>query len=427
MSTFSQIVFSFGGIALRLFAILIILGQLYIIINAFMHKHRLWFRLLAAAQLLAGIVWLFLLLDGSFGKDYVVRDRAYPRLVSAVYASPWIVVLAVDLILAAICCMSLVRQVRYCRAHLSRIAVKETVDRLPAGLCFARSDGSVALKNQRMEELCVALSGKSLLDAAALREAVNNAGEAQDQARIVPLPQDTAMLFREEEITVDGEPFLQISAYDVSERYRIISELKANNKKLLDLQTRMKAFGARATELSMNEELLRARSTVHNEMGHLLLIGKNYLDDPSGTDEEKLILTQRYVHQLLMHEGEEQDSEGKSEIEKALDAARELGVSVRVIGDIPTGGAACEIIGDAVRECAANAVKHAAGDSLTLTLTRGEGSIRAVLHTDGSAPAGPITERGGLLNLRRRVESAGGTMTVTCEPGTVVRMTLPVS
>ena len=425
MSAFSEIVYSFGGVALRLFALFVVIGQICFCVNAFLHRHKAAYRLSAILQLTVGAFWFFVLLDGSFNKDYVTRPRGYIAAVELVFDAPWIVVCIVNLLMAALCSLSLYRDERDHRTHLSPGAIKETVDRLPAGLCFAREDGVVLLKNQQMEALCAALCGRSLLDADVFRRAIEERGEAQDQARIVTLPDGRAILFREEAVTVDGEPLCQLSAYDVSERYQITAELKAKNQKLKEIQQRMKVFGAQTAELSVNEETLKARVTVHDEMGHLLLLGRNCPEHPAETDEEKLIQAQRYVHLLLMHEGEEPDRSGKNRIEAAVDAARALGVRVHITGDVPTDGAACALIGRAIRECAANAVKHSEGGSLFLTIGTGEDGLHVRLSADGKAPSEPITERGGLLNLRRSVENAGGTMKVTCEPGVTVSLSLP--
>ena len=423
MSTFSEIVYGFG-VVLRLFALFIVIGQICFCVNAFLHRHAIAYRFLAILQSFVGAFWLFVLLDGSFNKDYVTRPRSYIAAVELIYDAPWIIVFIVDLLMAAVCCLSLYRDDRYRRTHLSRSAIKETVDKLPAGLCFAREDGVVVLKNQQMEELCTALCGRSLLDAGAFRHALEERGEVQDQARIVTLPDGRTMLFREEAITVDGAPFLQLSAYDVSERYQITAELKAKNKKLMELQQRMKVFDTQTAALSVNEEILKARVTVHDEMGHLLIIGRNYQEHPAETDEEKLIQAQRYVHLLLIHEGEERARSGKNCIEVAMDAARTLGVTVYITGDVPTDGTACELIGRAIRECAANAVKHSDGDSILLAIDTGKDCMKVKLSTNGRAPREPITEQGGLLNLRRSVENAGGKMTVTCDPGVTVSLTL---
>lgn len=425
MTEFGKIVFDFIGIALRVCSLLIVIGQLYVATDVFLQRRSLGVRLLAAGQLLLGLGWFFVLLDGSFYVEWVETPRAYPFLVNLIYGSPWLVVAAVDLILAAVLIYSIFSVLRYRRLHLSRTAVKETLDMLPVGICFAREDGTVVLNNLQMERLSEVLTGRLLSDSPSFWQAVEEKGEAQDSARIVPLSDNRAVLFKKDSISSNGKPYTQITACDVSELYQITAELRSKNKKLIDLQTRMKAFSAMATRLAMSEEILKARVKVHDEMGHLLLSGKYYLDDPSASDPEKLMELERYTHHLLMREGEEPDDAKRDCIKKAAAIARSMGVSVSISGVLPEKPEKNEIrvlLAQAIRECAANTVKHAGGDRLEVILNASGESLTARLKGNGEPPAKPITESGGLLMIRRKTEAAGGRMRVSYEPQVVVEL-----
>ena len=422
MTSFGEIVFSSGGIALRVYAILLILAQLYVAIDVFLRHRRLRVCLPAAGQLFLGLFWLLILLDGSYYVDWVETPRVYPTLVRLIYSSPWIAVAAVELILTLILLFSFWSLLRYRRSHLSRGVIKETLDMLPVGICFSKDDGTVVLSNLQMERLCSVLTGGSLVDAMPFWEKIEACGEEQNKTRIVPISEDETVLILREEIVSNGKPYTQMIAFDVSEQYRIIAQLRANNKKLIDLQTRIKAYSAMTSQLAMTEEILRARVTVHDEMGYLLLSGKYYLDHADTADAENLLELMRYTHNLLMREGEEPDDAKHDGYAQALEVARAIGVEVCVSGEAPRDDAIREILGGAIRECAANTVKHAAGDSLSVTLTQTDNRIHAVIVGNGTAPFSPIAESGGLLNLRRSVESIGGEMQVTCDPA--VKVTL---
>ena len=174
----------------------------------------------------------------------------------------------------------------------------------------------------------------------------------------------------------------------------------------------------------MTEEILRARVSVHDEMGHLLLSGKYYLDRPAEGDRERLLRMERYTHLLLMQEGEEPNDALPNSIERAVSAAREMGVTVSVSGTLPAGKTVCGLIDRAIRECAANTVKHASGDRLDVRISREDDSVRVTLCSSGKPPTGPIRESGGLLNLRRSIESAGGSMEVSAAPRVTLNIVL---
>ena len=85
-------------------------------------------------------------------------------------------------------------------------------------------------------------------------------------------------------------------------------------------------------------------------------------------------------------------------------------------GRLPESADHRAILADAIRECAANTVKHARGDSLTVEISGGEGSQVIFITNSGEPPAAPIAESGGLLSLRRRIEEQGGRISVQSLP-----------
>ena len=424
MTSFGEIVLGFGGIALRVLALLIVIAQIYIAVSAFLKKRGIIYRVLTAAELAAGLSWFCVLLDGSFYAEWVEPPRSYPFLVDLVYESPWIAVAAINLMFIVLSALCFWHEARERRRRLSGSAIKETLDMLPVGICFAKSDGTVALKNVRMERLCAAITGKSLNDAQEFWSALEQRGEAQNSALIVPVSSGETALFQKNEIISNGKEYAQITACDISEQYRIITELRSKNEKLVELQARMKAFGAMAEQLAMSEEILKARVTVHDEMGHLLLSGKYYLDNEPAADEEKLLQMQRYTHRLLMSEGEEPEREEQNSVQNAVDFANAMGVTVGISGDIPQNAELAAIIGQAIRECAANTVKHADGDALFARISQAPGGVTAVIRSNGRPPEKPVVESGGLLMLRQTVEKHGGTMKIESSPGVVVTVEL---
>ena len=98
-------------------------------------------------------------------------------------------------------------------------------------------------------------------------------------------------------------------------------------------------------------------------------------------------------------------------------------MKVNISGVLPENEAARELVAQAIRECAANTVKHAGGDRLDVTLNGGQ----AVFMGNGNAPVAPVTESGGLLMLRRKAESSGGGMKLSYTPQLTMTVTLPPS
>ena len=78
-----------------------------------------------------------------------------------------------------------------------------------------------------------------------------------------------------------------------------------------------------------------------------------------------------------------------------------------------------------MRECVTNAVRYAGASELYADFTETETDATVVVYNDGKQPEGDIVEGGGLSTLRRRVERAGGTMTVQSRPIFKLTVTVP--
>ena len=131
---------------------------------------------------------------------------------------------------------------------------------------------------------------------------------------------------------------------------------------------------------------------------------------------------------------------------EAMHTARRIGVTVRIEGAVPAASPGRDILAYAIEQCAANAVRHARGNELTVRIeplseypADGAASSGLLSTADplpsagllisiinnGQPPAGPIQEGGGLSALRRTAEGAGGTMTIQSEPFFRLTLQLP--
>ena len=101
--------------------------------------------------------------------------------------------------------------------------------------------------------------------------------------------------------------------------------------------------------------------------------------------------------------------------EKLLDSAKNSGVTVRIRGGEPSDSAS-GLIYDAMQVCLNNAIQYAQATELAVNLWESAGRYTVMIRNNGKPPEKPITEGGGLSNLRRRIERAGGSMTVQSLP-----------
>lgn len=93
--------------------------------------------------------------------------------------------------------------------------------------------------------------------------------------------------------------------------------------------------------------------------------------------------------------------------------------------DLPVSGEARSAVLAAIRECLTNTARHAGGDRLFVFIKSGDDTprgIRVEITNNGKVPLTPVQEAGGLSNLRRMVERAGGIMTVESTPQFLLRL-----
>lgn len=417
MRSLCDIAFTPLGISLSLAAVLLAAFQIALLRVALRQRRGRVSVLLAVLHLTAGLAFLTVLLDGRYRLDYLPSPREYLPLVTAFYSLPWPVTLALEAAEAAALGLAAAQAYRFARRHPTLQSVKEAVDLLPAGVSVSDGAGEVLLSNRAMNRWSLILTGSPLTDAGPLRERVRELGKAKDGKWLVYLPEGTALQFEEQTLELNGREYLQLTAEDVTEKSRVTRALEEKNARLRELQYRMKAYKVRETELLTRQELLSARATVHNELGGALLTGKYHLEHPESTDPESLKRMLTQLDLWLLAEAEDPEPH-RDALDSALALAERIGVRVLLTGPIPGEGPLRALLAQAVSECAANTIKHAAGDQITVALSERGFTVT----NNGAAPEREIVPTGGLRSLQLAVEQAGGLLALQSLP--VFRLTV---
>lgn len=307
------------------------------------------------------------------------------------------------------------RQLR--RTRLSSLSVKESLDLLPAGIAFAREDGTPMLVNLRMEAVCRAALGTPFRDAGEVwrRVASERLPESSGDEPVLRYGQGQFAAFRRTQLEGMDPPCVQILALDRTEEYAMSRELTERNAALKALGERMSAYGRMVDELTREREILEAKIAVHDGVGQALLAARAYINDPERHDAETVLELWRGVNALLSGTAEPAGS-GEDAFRNLTEAAAAFGVEIRLEGELPERGPGRECLITALHECITNTLRHARGSVLWVRLQREAGETVAVFSNNGVSPEGPVRETGGLALLRQRTEAIGGTMTVESEP-----------
>ena len=395
--------------------LILLLGYLAMAIRPLRRSGKI-FTLTAAVEV-CNLVLFYLLLDCVFHYGDPEKPRTWPAAVDAFGKLPVAVLIAAEVLSAGYLAWAIQRMIRFRRENLTPLAVKETIDLLPAGVAMAEEDGKVVFANLTMNKVSRSLTGRVLTDIKPLL-ALGTRATIPDSSRVWQFASDTT-----EE---NNKTYIRLVATDISAQAEINAELQAKHDKLTEINRRLDIFNRNAERIIISQELLTARMQVHNETGHILLASRHYMEHPEAVNETEFLHTLKLTNAHLLNEYETDDTE-RDELSEAIGMASEIGVKVKLNGMIPESGTPRSILAAAINECATNIRKHADGDQLSVNTETAGKIITFTLTGNGKAPAGTITETGGLASLRTLTEKEGGPMEIEAKPDFTLTIRVPMS
>ena len=302
------------------------------------------------------------------------------------------------------------------RQQISPISIKESCDHLPSALCFAWENGQPCLKNLKMDELSHLLTGEALLNANVFWDTI------QSQP-IVTLENGQTWSFERVRMGMSGKTVYQITGTNITEEARLQRELEKDNLRLTAMNRRLRQYGQDVQETTREKEILRAKTRVHDQIGHALLQTRQFLSGTQG-DAGSVCTAWRQNVRLLL--GKYSDEQCGDTFEQLTRAANAIGVTIERRGVFPKESAeSAQLVEAAAHECLTNLVRHAGGTRLEIIGEKTASGWRVRYLNDGSAPSGPIVEGSGLTALRARTEAAGGSMDIAYTPRFELTLTLP--
>lgn len=302
------------------------------------------------------------------------------------------------------------------RRQLSPVSIKESCDHLPSALCFAWENGLPCLKNLKMDELSHLLTGEALLNA-------NDFWKTMKLQPIVTLKNGQTWSFERVRLGMSGKTVYQITGTNITEEAQLQRELEEDNLRLKNMNRRLRQYGQDVQEATREKEILRAKTRVHDELGHALLQTRQFFSDTQGDAESVCAAWRQNVRLLLRKYADEQRFDAFAQLARAAQA---IGVTIERRGVFPAEGTeSAQLVETAAHECLTNLVRHAGGTRLEIIGEKVAAGWRIHYLNDGSAPSGPIVEGSGLTALRARTEAAGCAMDIEYAPHFELTLTLP--
>ena len=167
-------------------------------------------------------------------------------------------------------------------SRISRNAVKEGFDTLPAAICYFDRNGLLRLINHRMQEIAAVLCGRDLQTLTDLEQAMRSPGGGvrlrDEAARIYEFPDGTVYHFAVRPIQDKyGIPYTEVMATDVSRLAALHAALQQENERLADANRRAKRLYDNMPDIVREEEILKMKMQVHDDIGHTLLAARRAL------------------------------------------------------------------------------------------------------------------------------------------------------
>ena len=312
------------------------------------------------------------------------------------------------------------------RLHISSASVKEGFDLLPVGCCYSYPSGLPKLVNQTMDRISKLLTGGSVADAEKFWQLLKSgklSGTIDDgDYPILRLGDGSVFSFWRDEIRTEDGLFYELIAVDVTEEYRLTRELEEKQREAKIQNSRLKALIDTIEYVTMSRELLQIKTALHDNLGQRLLYARRYLLAPDSVDRTEMLKVWNDNLRHLQHEGPEDWQLPYYVIGKQ---AEKLGIDLTIEGKLPTEEHLLTVTDAAISAHIINVLRHAGGTRVLIRITETPGTYTMRFTNDGRPPKGEIREKGGLSNLRREVEAAGGTMAVKSSPYFELILTLP--
>lgn len=312
------------------------------------------------------------------------------------------------------------------RSNITGMSVKEAFDRLPAGLAYYTDSGIPVMVNETMQEVSRSVQDAGVADASAFWEKIKTCDcediSNDDDSSIVKTEDNRIYNIKRRTVMTSGFRVYELVASDISREYELTHELEAKRDKARVLNTRLKALMETIEYVSMNRELLKLKTALHDNIGQSILIAKRYLYSPESVDRKRMLEFWQDNARHLMNDEPEEWELPYYVISKEADL---MGIKLNVIGELPKEKELIPVVDAAVSTQVSNTLKHTSGTQVTIAVTDMGNSYRLRLNNDGEMPEGEIEPQGGLKNLSSEIGAVGGSMEIVYSPDFALEITLP--
>ena len=317
------------------------------------------------------------------------KTKSLHRLTQSLCGANLIIWIACLLILTAASTFLLSRNIKYDKNYINPGTVKIYLDKIPCGICCWRENGRILFSNVCMNELCVAITDKTLLNGNHFRDSIK-----EDIIEV----NGVVRRFTCRKMNVDGEILNEMIASDITAEYAKTSALEADKSRLSKLNRELEEYYLSIDQSVRRREILQAKINIHDEMNRLMLStvaadknDKEALDNIFSLWEKNAL--------LLCMEADIKKSAFDFQTLKTL--ANALGINL-VLNDFDMSELSekqKELFSLTAQEAMINAVKHADAKNIEISAKKEGKTVVCTFANDGNLPEKEVEFVGGLANI----------------------------
>lgn len=414
-------------VILLLVLLLSVTNDLVLLVFTFIQAEFMERRALNVFLILSQIVIGYAIIREGSRYEHIVYSRYYWNPISHIKDVP---VSLLMIVIVAMVCYSVqqtLNLVNWWKVHLSAFSIKHSMDALPEGLCYYDEHGKLYIINHTMNEISIALIGRTMRNAKTFYEDIKNGVlvpkesiEISEDNLVVVNAGDSVYSFRKREIENEYGKFYELKVADITEEYDKIQELKAKQEELRIQQEYLSKLGETIKQVTIKKEILAAKINVHDRLGENLIAARRYLSTGEGDTEH---IKQLWFDNLTLLENPQTDTK-ENPLNSILDAAQDIGIILEWTGDIKVeelldpknsyDNTTLTLIANILHEVITNTMRHAKGDVVYVDI---EKNFKTMTFTNnGEKPTEIIRESGGLLNVRNQAKNVGYKMMIVSFP-----------
>ncbi len=320
---------------------------------------------------------------------------------------------------------SMVQVYRYHRQSLNHLSIKDAIENLPEGLLFMSSQGELYLSNRVIHKVVKKLTNKELFNGLALWQEIVDLSDRDlcvfgGESPAFALPGGTVWQFFKNRYTMDGAPYYQIKAMNITEFYQLSKTIEKTNEMLRAQQDKLKKMQETMAEKIEEEVALDTKIKFHDDFGSLLTLTKTELEGSSTDYQDLWSDFSRVIDPISHHQ-----IAHRLTMESIKDLSKRLSCTLHIDGNLPKEKRKEQLNLLAINEMMKNAVYHGKVKDLFITITEHENGFITTIKNHNNNHQNHIKEGGGLSGLRQKVESYGGTMELTGGRDVILTIRLP--